>query len=246
MTESAATGASTKPSSESFWEDLIDIFYQPAAVFRRRAKANAWAPLLFLVVAMSIVAYTTFPAIQPAIDGDTGRMIPKLLKQYPQVTAEQLRAGIDKQTLIFFRYLGGPFFGLIVLVDGFFVWLLGKMFGAVENFGAAILIASYAFLPRVLGAVIAGAQGLLMDPANLTSVAQLTLGPARFLDPDTADPVLNAVLSRLDLTILWQTALLAIGLAVLGKVSRGKAIAFAFTIWLVGSLYVLRNAYLIS
>src|SRR5262249_7844407 len=102
------------------------------------------------------------------------------------------------------------------------------------------------FLPRVLGAVIGGAEGLLMDPTNLRATAQLTLGPARFLDPDTANPVTVALLSRLDLMIVWQTVLLAIGLAVIGRVSRGKAVVFGITIWLVGGLYLLRNAYLMT
>jgi Yip1 domain len=245
MTESAASTTPAAPPQASFWEDLIDIFYQPVAVFRRRIKGNAWAPYLFVVIAMGIITYATFPAIQPAIDGDTARMLPKVAKQYPQVPVEQLQAGIERQTAAV-RYFGAALFGLIVLADGFFVWLLGKMFGAVADFGAAMLIASYAFLPRVLGAVIGGAEGLLMDPSKLRSAAQLTLGPARFLDPDTADPVTVALLSRLDLTIVWQTALLAIGLAVIGRVSRGKAVVFAITIWLVGSLYLLRSAYLIS
>jgi hypothetical protein len=245
MTESAASTAPATPSQTSFWEDLVDVFFQPAAVFRRRAKASAWAPFLFVVIAMGIITYATFPAIQPAIDGDAARMIPRLMKQYPQVTAEQLQSGIDKQAA-FGRYIGVPLFGLIVLVDGLFVWLLGKMFGAVEDFGSAILIASYAFLPRVLGAVISGAEGLIMDPANLRATSQLTLGPARFLDPDTASPFTVALLSRLDLTIVWQTALLATGLAIIGRVSRGKAVAFAITIWLAGGLYLFRNAYLMS
>jgi hypothetical protein len=245
MTESAASTAPAAQPQASFWEDLIDIFYQPAAVFRRRVKGNAWWPFLFVVIAMAIITYATFPAIQPAIDGDTARMLPKVAKQYPQVPVDQLQAGIERQTALF-RNFGVVIFAIIVLADGFFVWLLGKMFGAVENFGAAMLIASYAFLPRVLGAVVGGAEGLLMDPSNLRSAAQLTLGPARFLDPDTANPLTVALLSRLDVTIVWQTVLLAIGLAVIGRVSRGKAIIFGIAIWLVGSLYLLRNAYLMS
>src|SRR5215831_6239668 len=150
MTESAASTAPTTPSHASFWEDLIDIFYQPAAVFRRRVNGNAWWPFLFVVIAMAIITYATFPAIQPAVDGDTARMLPKLVKQYPQVTPDQLQAGIERQTALF-RYFGAVIFAIMVLADGFFVWLLGKMFGAVEDFGAAILIAAYAFLPRVLG-----------------------------------------------------------------------------------------------
>lgn len=246
MTESAAAStAPVAPPTASFWEDLIDIFYQPVAVFQRRAKASPGAVFLFIVVAMAIIGYTTFPAIQPAIDGDANRMIPQLLKQYPNLTADQLRAGIDKQTALA-RYFAPVLFAVIVLVDGFFVWLLGKFFSAKESLGAALLISCYAFLPRVLGAVIGGAQGLLMDPTTLRATSQLSLGPARFLDPDTANPFTLALLSRLDVTVIWQTVLLAVGLTVIGKVSRGKAVGFAISIWIVGSLYLLRNAYLIS
>jgi hypothetical protein len=54
------------------------------------------------------------------------------------------------------------------------------------------------------------------------------------------------ILSRIDATVIWETVLLAIGIAVIGRVSRGKAAAFGVLIWIVGSLYQLRSAYLIS
>src|SRR5262245_54802718 len=131
MTESTASSVPSTPS-ESFWEDLIDVFYQPAAVFRRREKASAWAPFLFVVAAMAIITYATFPAIQPAIDGDVGRMVPQMLKQYPQLNADQLRSAMEKQST-YARYFGALLFAAIVLFDGFLVWLVGKMFGAVES-----------------------------------------------------------------------------------------------------------------
>ena len=245
MTESAASTAPASPPQTSFWEDLIDVFFQPVAMFRRRVNGNPWLPFLFVIIAMGIISYTTYPSIESAFEGDFKRTLPSLLKQYPQLTQEAAEKSFGYQSVAI-RYFAGPAIGLTLLIDGFLVWLLGKMFGAVEGFGAAMLIASYAFFPRVLGGVIAGAQGLLMDPANIRGISMLTLGPARFLDPDTANPFTVALLSRLDLMVVWQTALLAIGLAVIGRVSRGKAIAFAVTIWIVGSLYLLRAAYLLS
>jgi hypothetical protein len=71
-------------------------------------------------------------------------------------------------------------------------------------------------------------------------------GPAHFVDPETASPFVVALLTRLDLAIVWETVLLAIGVAVLGKIPRNKAIAFAVAIWIVGGLYQLRTAYLMS
>jgi len=245
MTESAASTTPAPPATASFWEDLIDIFISPVAVFARRARASAWAPFLCVVIATAIITYATFPSVQPAFEGDFTRALPKLMQQQPKLTPELADKMMGYQA-VGVRYFAGPLTGLIVLVDALMVWLLGKLFGAAEGFGAAILIASYAFFPRVLSGVISGAEALVMDPTKLRSVSMLTLSPARFLDPDTANPFTIAVLSRLDLTIIWQTVLLATGLAVIGRVSRGKAAVFAVVIWLAGSLYLLRAAYLAS
>ena len=245
MTESTAPTQAAPTQPASFWEDLIDIFYQPSEVYRRRERASAWPAFFFVVIALTVITIATFPAIRPAFDGDYARNIPRIMAANKQMTQEMADKGQQFQT-IFIRYFAGVFLGIAIVVVAFFTWALGKLFGAVEGFGAAMLIASYAYLPRVLGSVLSGLQGLLMDPAKLTSIAQLTLSPARFLDPNTANPVLIALLSRMDLTILWETALLAIGLAVIGRISRGKAAGFAVLIWIVGSLYQLRAAYLLT
>lgn len=244
MTESTvASPAAAKPAS--FWEDLIDTFYQPSAVYRRRERASAWPPYLFVVIAMAVITMATFPAIQPAFDGDFTRTMAKVMAQNPQMTQEMADKAQNFQAAAA-RYVAGPIIAVSIVIVAFFVWVLGKFFGAVEGFGAAVLITSYAYLPRVLAAVLTGLQGLVMDPTKLTSVAQLSLGPARFLDPAKASPFMVALLSRLDVTILWETLLLAIGIAVIGRISRGKAVAFGVLIWIVGGLYQLRQAYIIS
>jgi hypothetical protein len=244
MPESTAP-AQSSANSASFWEDLIDIFYQPSDVYRRRANASTWPPFLFVVIVMAVITIATFPSIQPAFDGDYARNMPRIMAQNPKMTQEMADKGLQFQGIII-RYFSGAVIALSIVIVGFFTWVLGKLFGAVEGFGTAMLIASYAFMPRLLGGVLSGLQGLLMDPTKLTSLSQLTLSPARFLDPATASPFVMALLSRLDLTIIWETVLLAIGLAVLGRISRGKAAMFGLLIWIVGSIYQLRSAYLIS
>ncbi|HEY4132548.1 MAG TPA: YIP1 family protein [Gemmatimonadaceae bacterium] len=244
MTESTAAPA-VAPKPASFWEDLIDIFYQPSDVFRRRAYSSPGPIFLFVVIAMAVITMATYPAIAPAFDGDYSRNIAKVMAENPQLTQEMVDKG-QRYQAIGFQYFSGIVLAAVILFIAFLVWLVGKMFGAKETFGAALLITSYAYMPRVIGAVVLGLQGLLMDPTKLTSLSQLTLSPARFLDANTANPLTMAVLSRLDVTTLWETALLGIGIAVLGKVSRSKAIGFAITILIVGSLYQLRAAYIIS
>jgi hypothetical protein len=233
------------PTHTSFWEDVIDIFVHPAAVFERRRNASAWPPFLFVVIVFALVTFGTFSAIQPAFDGDYARNIPKMMAQNPQMTQEMADKGAQFQA-IGVHYFSGVFVAVTLLIVGFFTWLLGKFFGSRATFGAAMLITSYAYMPRLIGSIAAGVQGLLMDSSRITSMSSLSLSAARFLDPDKTSPIIMALLGRLDLTVIWETILLAVGVAVIGRVSVGKAIAFGVTIWIVGSLYLLRAAYLIS
>jgi len=50
------------------------------------------------------------------------------------------------------------------------------------------------------------------------------------------------MVGRLDLITIWVTVLLAIGLVVTGKVTKGRAVIFGVIIWVVGSLPQIRQA----
>jgi hypothetical protein len=99
-------------------------------------------------------------------------------------------------------------------------------------------------MPRVLGAILGGVQGLIMDPSKLTGQAALSIGPARFFNPDTTNPLLLQLLLRFDLMTLWVTVLLAIGLYVTGKVSKKQAVIFGILIWVIGGLPAFRQGYM--
>ena len=80
-----------------------------------------------------------------------------------------------------------------------------------------------------------------MDPAKLNSAMSISLSPARFMNPDTANPLVYGLAGRLDLITIWVTVLLAIGLYVTGKVSKERAAVFGVLIWLVGSLQAIQQ-----
>jgi hypothetical protein len=85
-------------------------------------------------------------------------------------------------------------------------------------------------------------QGLLLDPATLNGRFRLSLGVGRFLDPDTASPVLLALLGRVDVFTIWITVLLAIGLSVTGRIPRSRAAVAAAIVWVAGALPQLLGA----
>jgi hypothetical protein len=242
MTESASASAPAKPAQSSFWEDVIDIFFQPAEVFRRRQNRSFWPPMLFVAISIGIIFFATFNTLEPAFGADMARAGAKAMATNPQITQEIL----DKQ-----RSIGETVtrYGITVVmlatmfILGIFVWLVGKVVGSKQTFQAAFVVAAWSYVPRVIGAVIGGVQGLLMDPDKLNSAMAISLSPARFMDPDGPNAGLIQLAGRLDLITIWVTVLLAIGMYVTGKISKQRAAVFGVLIWIVGSLYALR-AYL--
>jgi len=243
MTESTAPAAATRPQQSSFWEDVIDIFFQPADVFRRRQSRSVWPPMLFVAASIAVIFFVTFNTLQPAFDAEFTRGAAKAMAKDPRVTQEMMDKGRDI-TEATTKYAIGIVMLVTMFVLGLVTWLLARLVGARITFSTALVVAAWSYMPRVIGGVIAGAQGLLMDPSKITGQMAISLSPARFLDPDTANPLLLQLLGRLDLITLWVTVLLAVGVYVTGKISKERAVIFGILIWLVGSLPALRQGYI--
>jgi hypothetical protein len=69
----------------------------------------------------------------------------------------------------------------------------------------------------------------------MTSVAAISLSPARFVDAATS-PGLYALLGRFDLFILWGVVLIAIGVQAAGRGTRKQAWITAIGAWVIASL----------
>jgi len=231
----AVGDAEPTPSKASLWEDFVDIFYSPSSVFARRADGKFGMPLLFLVVAGAVLYFLTKNAMQPVMDAEFARRSADMLRKSPNLTAEQMASGRG-----FFETLGPLFFAigitLSVLGSGVVLWLVGKLFDAKESVTAALMIATYAEVPRIVQILTNAAQGLFMSPEKLTSINSVGFGPARFMDPDHVSTVMMALVSRVDLFTIWITVLLAIGLHVVGKIPKQQAAIAAAITWVVGAL----------
>jgi Yip1 domain len=223
------------PAKAGLWEDFVDIFYAPSSVFARRSDGKFGMPLLFLIVVGTVLFFLTKNAMQPAMDAEFARRSVDMLKKNPNLTAEQLSSGRGM-----IETLGPLFFAigltLTVFGTGLVLWLVGKLFDAKESAAAAIMIATYAEVPRIVQILTNAAQGLFMAPEKLTSMNSVGFSPARFMDPDHASAVIIALVSRVDLFTIWVTVLLAIGLHVVGKIPKQQAAIAAAITWVVGAL----------
>lgn len=168
------------------------------------------------------------------MDAEFARGMAETAKQNPAMTEEQIAMG--RKFAGYATSFGGfIFIPIAILCTGLAAWLTGKMFAARLGYTAATMIAAYSFMPRIIEAFGVTAQGFLLDTDALTGQFQLSLGVGRFLNPEM-DPGLLGLLGRLDIFTLWVTALLAIGIVVVGKLPREKAIPVGVVMWTFGAL----------
>jgi hypothetical protein len=232
VTESASTPVQPKVS---LWEDFIDIFTSPSAVFRRRDGSGFGLQLLVLTVLFAIIVIGTKSLVMPAIDADIARQGAKIMHSHPEITAEQLQKQQSIGETI------GPIFVVILMpimamITGLVLWLVGKIFDSKQTPSTAMMVATYAFFPKLLAALAAALVAYLSNPERINGMTRLSVGLGALLDPDKASPLLLALLVRVDLFTIWVTVLLAIGLHVTGKVPKAQAYAAAAIVWLIGAL----------
>ena len=233
----SATAAPAKPAS--LWEDFVDIFYAPTSVFARRREGKFGIALLVYVVLATGVWVAMRPMMQPIFDRMAAQTVTRARAQNPELSdaqAQQIARMQDKFTT------GGVGAAVGFVTSAFFIFLVGvvlwavaKLFDSSASAGQAVMVATYAFFPRLLGSVVGAVLLYLTPPEELTSMASMTLSPGRFVDAE-AQPVLAAFLARFDPFVLWTTVLLGIGIAVVGKTERGKGLAAAFTVWALATL----------
>ncbi len=235
----AAPPASAKPAS--LWEDFIDIFVSPSEVFERRREYGFFLPLIILTIIVVAITVVGSSAMQSVIQSDLARGMAAAAKKNPNLTADQISASTGIMTKFTPVIVGFASF-FIPLIVGVVLWIAGKFVSAKEDIGQACMIATYAAFPRILDSLLRLVQAFALDPSKVNGMASVSLSPARFINPDTASPVLLGVLTRFDLFTIWATVLLAIGLAVVARIPKSRAALAAAIVWLVGGLPVLLGA----
>lgn len=239
MTESAAPAVTDRPGTRR-WDDYLEIFIHPSAVFRRREGTNPFPPLLMLTLVTAILFFATSAALEPVFEAEMERGLARMAEN-PQVTPEQLEGARSFGRTMSMVMIPVTTF-IIPLLVGVVLWLVAKGAGSVATLGNAIVVAVFAYFPRVLDWVVAAVLALVTPEEQIRGRFDVTLGLGRFLDPATASPLALAFLGRIDLFTIWVTVLLAIGIRIVGRISTAQAAIVAGLVWLVGALPALFGA----
>lgn len=220
------------PEKAGVWEDFIDIFHSPSEVFARRQGSGYWVQLAIVAVLATFLSFASSRILQPVMDADERRHTRLMLEQQPGLDPLVGQGAMEwVDTLMTFS--AGFFEAGIVIVVGLVLFAGAKVAGSSLTPRAGILIASYAVIVLLLQDLVAIIEGFLRGPSTLESMRQLSWSPARLLDPASASPPLAFLAGLVDVFTLWWLALLAIGLAVLGRMPRSRAATVVISIWAI-------------
>lgn len=225
----------------SRWDDYLDVFTSPGRLFERRSDGKFGHAFIVFMVLFVVLFFASKSAMQPIFDAEFTRGIAAYMKTHPGVTAEQMEKGrgFAGVATIGFVVIGMP---ITLLLLGVAVLLAGRVAGGALSYAQGTTVAVFAMFPKLLDLVSGALQALLLDESRLNSRWAVSLGPARFLNPDTANPVMLSLVGRLDLFTLWVTVLAGLGIKVIGRTSAGQAAMGAIVVWLIGALPTLIQA----
>lgn len=216
---SVIDGSATPVPQKGLFEDFVDIFVHPAALFDRNRNTSFVRPALVQSIFFLIVGVAAMNLLAPYFEAD-------MLRSVRQQAGGEMPAGAAGMATTMAKVMSVVLFALApwltALMGGVATWLGARAAGARITFGQSAMIASWSFSPAMLGAIVMAVQGALVDPATIRGSADAQIGVARFLDPDTVAPPIMALLMQLDLFNIWGLVLTAIGVAVVARKDLGS------------------------
>ncbi len=215
------TGDTTTPAKQSgLFEDLIEVLYAPSKVFERTRHAGVGKYLVVTAVIVLVIVLATRGLMQPYMDAQFDLGIKLAAAKGTPMPDNAIEAGRKFSS---YGLIGISTLAMLIgpLLNAIFLLIAGKIFGASLPFGRAAVIAALSGVPRIFSWIAIAVQGLMMPEGTMPrSMADASLGPARFVDPETTAPAVLALLSNIDVFRIWQIVLLGIGVSVVAKVTR--------------------------
>ena len=224
-------------AAPSRWDDYLDVYVAPSRLFERRSDGKFGHAMLVFIIAAAVLYFATRTAMEPIMNAEFERG----MAANPNLTPEQMQAGRKFAGIAggIFVLVGTP---IMMLLLGGIIWLVSRILGKALSYSQGATIATFAMFPRLVESVVSAVQALLMDEQSLNSRYKVSLGLGRFFDQETANPVVLALLGRVDVFTIWVTLLIAIGIKVMGRASTGQAVLGAALVWLIGAIPMLIQA----
>lgn len=217
---------------------VLRVFTEPGAVFRELTATPTWLPPLVVIMVLS-VAMQLVIGNRLDLEGTIRQSMAERSSSGQQLSDEQLDRMVEmgSKTATIMRWVTPAAVPVMFLVLGGVYFLGLKAVGSTGDYKSIFATVLHANVPpSVLSSLVLGLTVIKrarFTGQELESMVKSNLGA--FL-PDTLPKPLLKLAGVIDIFNIWQWILLGIGLAVVGKVSRGKAIAVIAVVWGVWAL----------
>lgn len=216
---------------------LFRMFTQPSAALRELLGAPSW---LVPLVAMVLVAFAAQLVIAPRLDWEGTVRQSVQEGRRGELSEEAVEQGVEAASKIGrVTMYASPLLAPVMYLLLAGLYFLGlKALGSPTEYKPVFATLLHAVFPpqlvsSVLLAVVASNRGSFIAQDLETMLKSSVAG---WLPPETAKPIM-AFAGVLDVFNVWQWVLLVLGFQIVGRVSRGKAVALlivAWGVWAVG------------
>ncbi|HLH33478.1 MAG TPA: YIP1 family protein [Alloacidobacterium sp.] len=232
----AVPAVASAPLNEG--QRIVDTFVAPSKTFTDLLRSAAWwGPLLVLIVTSILFSFTVQTKVGwERVAENNIHQNPKQEERFAQTPPEQVATAkaIAAKVTAIVAYCFPVLILIFTVITVLLVWATVNFgFAGTAKFGQVFAVYMYAGLVytiKYLLAIIALFAGVAPDSFLLNNPVGTNLG--YYLSSDVPH-VLVAYLTHVDIFEIWSLILSVIGVAIVAKVSRGKAAAAVVGWWLV-------------
>jgi len=230
-----AQPANEQAPAGGFWRSVIEIFSDPFKVFARIDSGLAWWKPLMLIIPGSVVLVHLMRPFETKMK--------ELVMQ--GVSGEQLEQVLEKSAKTgYVSYFTAP--AMLVLSYLLISLVLKGMMSFLSSCGRywkttalVIFCALIPFVETILETAILRAKGV----ASIESVGDMTINLNLSAIIPTENVALNALFRSLGVFQVWYYVVLILGLAVIFKMSRTRAVIATLPVWFLKYIYFLGQAF---
>lgn len=206
---------------------FVALFTSPKALFEHLEERPTW--LVPFLVTLALVATYVIVLWNPVI-------LPKMLVSFEEKDTPQNVVDMMTKNGLMFSLIPGLLFGAgftfltALIVQG----IGGFLLGGKLSYRQALSIVSH------VGLISLPAFAIMIPLALVSKTSQVSVGPGMLFNAEEAEGFvarfIAGFMASIDVFKIWQVALTALGVSVIGRVSRNKATVTMFIAYFVASL----------
>ena len=209
---------------------MIRVFTAPSETFEAVSQRCGWLDWFVPTLLVALVSLGATQMAMPLIQQAQQEAIQERMAENPDITAEQREAmskmaGVTQvATLVMVPIMA---FVMLFIISLVFLLVSKLILGGDVTYGQMLAVAAYSYLITIL-------QMIVITPLRLAKeTMMLAIGPGILLPEEMLETFVGKLLNAIDIFVLWQTCVVAIGLAILSRASAQKALITMLILWLV-------------